>query len=244
MKLAIVDDLKSDADLLAGYILEYMEKQHIFCEEPAFFDSGEALLESFSPGTFDIIFLDIYMNGMNGMETAKKLRLTDPSCHIIFTTTSPEFAVHSYDVNASFYLLKPVSKERVFTALERCGLQLLEQEVSVIVPSRGSDIRLFLHRISYAEYSNRKIIVHMKDNSTQEVSMSLGEFTDILLHYYWFCDCIKGILINFEDVDKLLKDRFIMKCGATIPISRLKYSDVREKYLNYSYKKIREGQDI
>ena len=71
--------------------------------------------------------------------------------------------------------------------------------------------------------------------------MSQKEFAQLLQPYDWFCDCIKGILVNFEDVYKLMDDRFLMKCGASIPISRLKYHEVREKYLNYTYRVLRKG---
>ena len=54
------------------------------------------------------------------------------------------------------------------------------------------------------------------------------DFDQMLLPFDWFCDCMKGVLVNFEDVHKLQSDHFDMKCGATIAISRLKYSDVRE----------------
>ena len=63
-----------------------------------------------------------------------------------------------------------------------------------------------------------------------------------LLPYPWLCDCMKGILVNFEEVDKLLDDRFMLKNGTSIPISRLKYQDVREQYIRYSYDLVRGGQ--
>ena len=67
------------------------------------------------------------------METAKRIRRADHGCRIIFITTSPEFAVESYDVSASFYLLKPIEKNGVFAALDRCGLQDAERTRAVEV---------------------------------------------------------------------------------------------------------------
>ncbi len=78
------------------------------------FSSGEDFLGAFTPGKYDLIFLDIYMDGITGMETAKRIRQTDHDCRIIFITISPEFAVESYNVNASFYLLKPIGKDGGF----------------------------------------------------------------------------------------------------------------------------------
>ena len=84
----------------------------------------------------------------------------------------------------------------------------------------------------------------MQDKSTVEINMSQRDLSLLLLQHYWFCDCIKGVLVNLEDVYKLLNDRFVMKSGASIPISRLKYNDVREKYLDYSFKTLREGHEL
>ena len=64
-----------------------------------------------------LFFLDIYMNGINGMETARKIRLWDTSCHIIFVTTLSDFAVDSYEVKATYYLIKPNHRRTGFGRL-------------------------------------------------------------------------------------------------------------------------------
>lgn len=148
MKIAIVDDLKLDAEQLSHLILSYMKEHRIPTAAPEIFPNGETFLASFTVGSFDIVFLDIYMDGLSGMETAQKLRTLDASCRIVFVTTSPDFAVDSYDVNAAFYLLKPVTMERVSKALERCHLSAAEAEVSVFIYHRlsaGRACRCFLH---------------------------------------------------------------------------------------------------
>ena len=114
MNIAIVDDRKTDSDRLVGFIDTYAEQHRLQWGAMDRFSSGEDFLGAFTPGKYDLIFLDIYMDGITGMETAKRIRQTDHDCRIIFITTSPEFAVESYNVNASFYLLKPIGKDGVF----------------------------------------------------------------------------------------------------------------------------------
>ena len=114
MNIAIVDDLKTDSDRLVGFIDTYMKQHNLQYGTLDRFSSGEDFLGAFTPGKYDLSFLDIYMDGITGMETAKRIRQTDHDCRIIFITTSPEFAVESYNVNASFYLLKPIGKDGVF----------------------------------------------------------------------------------------------------------------------------------
>lgn len=241
MKLAIVDDLKTDSDRLAGFVHTYMEQHQLKLDALDQFESGESFLSGFTSGSYDLIFLDIYMTGITGMETAKKIRQIDHDCRLIFITTSPEFAVESYDVNAVFYLLKPIRQEQVFTALDRCALRAREDSRTIDVPTALGTMPLPLHKISYTEHVNRQILVHFKDGGQMEVPMNQKSFSALLLEYPWFCDCIKGILVNFEDVDKLLDDRFLLKSGVYIPISRLKYKDVREQFLEYSYSAVRGG---
>ena len=98
MRIAIIDDLERDARQLADQVSTYMSTHRIPADTPEIFPGGEEFLAGFIPGVYDIIFLDIYMNGINGMETARKIRLWDTSCHIIFVTTSSDFAVDSYEV--------------------------------------------------------------------------------------------------------------------------------------------------
>lgn len=242
MKIAIVDDLKTDSDRLVGFIDAYADQYKLQRGTIDLFSNGESFLAEFTSGKYDLIFLDIYMDGITGMDTAKRIRQTDHDCRIIFITTSPDFAVESYDVNASFYLLKPIEKDGVFSALDRCGLQDAERSRSVEVSTPYGKTELPVHDISYTEYARRQVLVHFKNGQETEVSMSQKDFSALLLQYPWFCDCIKGILVNFEDVEKLLEDRFLLKNGVQIPISRLKYRDVREQFLEYSYSKVRGGQ--
>ena len=114
MNIAIVDDRKTDSDRLVGFIDTYAEQHRLQWGAMDRFSSGEEFLGAFTAGKYDLIFLDIYMDGITGMETAKRIRRADHGCRIIFITTSPEFAVESYDVSASFYLLKPIEKKKVF----------------------------------------------------------------------------------------------------------------------------------
>ena len=241
MNIAIIDDLKTDSDRLVGLINTYMEQHRLQCRTMDLFSSGESFLDTFTSGKYHLIFLDIYMDGITGMETAKRIRQTDHDCRIIFITTSPEFAVESYNVNASFYLLKPIGKDGVFSALDRCGLQAAEQSRSVEVATACGWTQLLVHEVSYTEYVRRQVLVHFKDGQELAVSMSQKDFSALLLQYPWFSDCIKGILVNFEDVEKLLEDRFLLKSGVQIPISRLKYKEVREQFLEYSYSIVRGG---
>lgn len=244
MNIAIIDDRKADADCLAEFLNLYVIQNHITAPTLDFFQSGEEFLASFSHGKYDILFLDIYMDGMSGMDTAHKIREQDLACKLIFITTSPDFAVESYYVNAVFYLLKPLTQKNVFTALDRCNLQLTEDAQFIEVPVSYGTYKLRLHEIAYTEYTQRKIQIHLINGPLIEVLMKQADFTDMILSYPFLCNCIKGIIVNFEEVEKLLDNRFLLKDGTSIPISRLKYKEVREQFFEYTYSKLRREEDI
>ena len=91
------------------------------------FDNGDELISKNAAFRMDIILLDIVMPLLNGMDTARELRAQDTAVKIIFLTSSPEFALESYEVRAQDYLLKPITYERLRRALEDCS-HLFEAE--------------------------------------------------------------------------------------------------------------------
>lgn len=240
MRIALVDDDPQDLKYLKNEISRWAGEHHIpLAPAPCTYQSSEAFLGEFHKNLYDIIFLDIYMPGINGMDTARKIRETDQGCRLIFTTTSFEFAAESYEVDSSYYLVKPYSYEKLALALSRCGTALLEQGQMLVVPGKDGEEPLLLHTISYAECVKRRIIVHKKDGSEQTVFMNLRDFSACLLQFPYFCDCTRGILVNLEAVNKVLENCFILSTGEHIPISRLKYRDVREQFLQFTYERSR-----
>jgi len=242
MRTAIAEDERADAEFLCSCLNTWaFERGVVLVPPPELFPSGDALLESFAPDKYDLIFLDVLMDGVNGMEAAHRIRELDSRCRLVFITSSPDFAVESYRVSAAYYLLKPYSYDDLRDALDRCEAQALERGQYIDLPGREGRQRLYLHQTAYTEYEGRRICVHGGDGSIYYVPMSQGEFSARLLAYPYFCDCMRGILVNLEYVEKLLPDRFILKDGRDIPISRLKYREVREKFLQFTYDRVRGG---
>ncbi len=240
MRIAIAEDKKEDADHLTDGISRWaLDHQIPLIPHPVLFADGESLLDQFQAGSYDIIFLDIFMNGINGMETAQAIRKTDPYCRLIFTTISDGYAVDSYDVESSGYLLKPYSYEKLSQALIRCNADLIEQSQYVTVPDKNGIHKLFLHQITWTEYADRQICVHVANGEAQYIRMRQREFASLLLQYPYFCDCMKGILVNLESVENLTENCLRLQDGTVLPVSRLKYPAVRQKYLDFAYSSVR-----
>lgn len=112
MNIAIIDDVQQDLDALAEAAREHYDQKQISIQLHTF-SSPEDFWNSYSPGSYDLIFLDIYIKQANGMDLAAQLREKGDSCALIFVTSSDAFAVASYDVQAAYYLLKPLDTNKL-----------------------------------------------------------------------------------------------------------------------------------
>lgn len=147
----------------------------------------------------------------------------------------------SYEVGAAYYLVKPFSYENLTQALSRCSAELLEQRQCVIIPGATEQPPLLLHQITYTEYQSRNVEVHLLGGKTRLISMRQADFAALLLAYPYFCDCMRGVLVNLEQVESLTASHFLLSDGTSVPVSRLKYKEVREKYLSFAYARMRGG---
>ena len=109
MRIAIVDDIAAERNLLHTR-LNYKLKQRSIQADVLEYESGEAFLADAEQQPFTVVFLDIYMDGMSGMEAAKALRKLDTDCLLIFTTTSTDHALEGFQVRAMHYLVKPYTE--------------------------------------------------------------------------------------------------------------------------------------
>ena len=109
MRIAIVDDLAAERALLKDRLEQQLHRRNVQADILEY-ESGEEFLEAVRKAPFTAAFLDIYMNGMTGMEAAKELRKTDTDCLLVFTTTSTDHALEGFQVRALHYLVKPFTE--------------------------------------------------------------------------------------------------------------------------------------
>lgn len=159
MNIAIIDDISTDAEALKNITVSYFEKKQIRAEI-CHFSSAEEFFEDYQPGKFQILFLDIYMDGMTGMEAARRIRRQSDNCILVFVTTSGDFAVESYDVGASYYLLKPFQPEKLCSILDSFQSRHLLASRYIEVVSDRVPIRVPLRSILYADTFRNAVCLH------------------------------------------------------------------------------------
>ena len=160
MRIALIDDDKSILEQLSELIAKELTSIGDMTYEIHTFCSGEDFLATWQAQIYDLIVLDIYMkqHGLLGIDVARKVRETDDTVAIAFCTTSNEFAAESYEVDARYYLQKPISTSNVTKMFQRLNLENMEINRTITL-ANGQPV--FLRKILYTEYTNHIVTFYI-----------------------------------------------------------------------------------
>lgn len=235
MKIAIVDDKKEDRDELTILLREFLFKHNIEFSINKF-SSAEKFLSIFEKDMFDLCFMDIYMDGMNGMQASRILYQKDSECMIIFLTTSNEFLAEGYDVRAWRYLIKPITTDTIYKILPDCIEKILSRRCRLKVTVNRIETEIPFSKILYVLSSNRKTEIYLYNDKIELSShIPFSKTIQPLLNDYRFIQCGKGIVVNMSHITRLTEPGFLMNDNHTIPISRRELPEVKKKYLAFSF---------
>lgn len=195
------------------------------------YESGKALLYDVEDGTyFDIAFLDIYLKDTMGIDVAHGLRAMDYDGKLVFLTASPDFAIESYDVSASGYLLKPVNYDKLKTVLKRLTADYDPNTYQI--RQRTTVTRLKHRNILYIESSNSKCMLHTVSGNVYTVYKTLNTIEQELADPS-FLRCHQSFLVNMAHVRQIGK-QFQLTSGEIIPIRQRGIKPVRQAYMAYT----------
>ena len=214
LKIAICDDLQADRELLKAYVTDFTNKNKIPAEIDEY-TCGEDFLKCCAE-RYDLVFLDIFMNGINGIETARKLVEKTERTKLIFCSTSSEFALESYEVYAFNYLLKPVDKDKLNLVLERfVGKYASAQAIEVNIGRKQEKINV--SDILWVESARKKCIFHTKQGEIEVIA----KFSEIFekLSEYDFIKPIRYAIVSLNEIANIRTD-ITLSNGEVIPISR------------------------
>ena len=153
--------------------------------------------------TYDLVFLDILMPYMTGMDAAQKIRSFNDDIKIIFLTSSTEFAIESYSVDAFSYALKPIWKEKLFILLDKV-ISKIDTQVKkrILIKSKIGLIQLPIHRLEYAEISTRTMLFHLVDESTITANGSMSQLEALLSNDDRFIKPHRSYIVNMTHIIK------------------------------------------
>lgn len=238
IELAVVDDQAYDRDRISTLLTEYAANQHLAWQIRCF-SSGEAFLDTVTPGRYGMIFLDILMDGMDGMETARRLRAVDPDVLLIFVTTEASYAVEGYEVEAAGFLLKEAGTlEAHFQALMARLERRIQAEVMLELPGSLTGIPVPASTLLCAEVLNHNLKLHLK-SGTYILRMTLGELWAQLPEDGRFFECHRGVVVNLDVVASLGSQVVTLSDGTVLPVSRRRRSEMERAYAARSIARLR-----
>lgn len=228
--VAICDDSKPMLESMKTCLEEYgntiNHELHIFS-----FESGEELLNNYNC-RYDIIFLDIKMPGMSGIEAAEKIREKDKKVIIIFLTSLIQYALDGYKVNASNYLIKPIQKKRLKMEMDRWISELEQKEEPFItVRNDSGTYKILLKLIRYVETYNRNLLIH----TTRGNIICYWKLKDLenKVSHYGFSRNHSSFLVNLFFVENIEKMDIRLSTGELIPIGKSKKKEFMEQLASY-----------
>ncbi len=232
ISIAVCDDELLDCVTISAQIRTIMEELGAaFCIEQ--FQSGGELLKSL--GRFDIIFLDILMEGMDGMETARRCRSLVFDKVLVFFSSSRDYVFDAYDVEAFHYLVKPVDEGKLKHVLKRALERQRQTPRDYIVVSRERQTRkLFLDSVRYFEIWGRQIEVH-EEHEVFTWYEQIGAL-ERQLKGKGFFRCHKSYLINLGHVEVYNRKEAILDNGERILIARRRYEQFCQEMVEYMRK--------
>lgn len=216
ISVAIVDDVSEETELLATYVSRY-GKEHNERIEITTFKSGFDFLDRYK-AIYDVIFLDIEMPGIDGMETARKLRKYDGEVAIIFVTNIAKYAIQGYAVGALDYFLKPPKYPDIKMRMDIIRKQKRMSDFSIVIPYKGGEKRLTAREIVYIESRAHLITFHTESEDYVYRGTTLKQVeSDLTAHGFYRCN--NCYLVNLKYVTQITENAAIVN-GEELQISR------------------------
>ncbi len=235
LQIAICDDNIDELSNMVQLINQYRASKNFSCEY-AVFPNGFELVSALEKGKqFDIYCLDIIMPGFTGIDVAKEIRSFDKTAPILFFTSSPEFALESYSVKAINYVLKPITKEKLFFTFDEMLEQIKAEkdEDAIIVKSKDGIQKILIYNLTFAEVIGRNVLYHLRSGKVIECTEPFSYVCDNLLKYGCFIKPHRSYLVNMQYVDTIENHQMILQTLSTIPVAQGKAREIKQQYLNY-----------
>lgn len=228
--LAVCDDMPIECADIAKQIENILKQFNIEFVIKQFFD-GQQLLHS--KENFDIIFLDIKMPQISGMDLAKKMRQRGKQSLIIFITSASEYVFEAFDVEAFQYLIKPVQNEKLKNILQKAikRMQVDANPDFLIISVDRQTKKVFLKDILYIESIGRIAKIHCHE-ATLETYEQIGILEDKLSDKFFF-RCHKCFLVNLNYIEAFNKTEISLENGEKIMLAKRRYEDFQKAILSY-----------
>jgi len=228
--VAICDDEQEFVTCLTQMLERYAAETGEAVRVSAYYD-GAQLVEAYDP-TIDLVFLDIRMKGLNGLDTAGRLRRLDETLGIIFLTTLSQYALEGYRYGAANYLIKPLQYGRLRSELDKFrSRHRLEKSPAMLVVNDSGKYKIRLDSLRYVETWGRNLVCHTEQEDV--VCYKTMKALERKLEGQGFARCHSSYLVNLGYIRGVRKLEITLITGETLPISQPRRKAFMERLTEY-----------
>ena len=233
LRLAVCDDMEEDRKTIVSMVRKHLDANgHLAIIDQ--YASGEEFIAA-DLSKYDLVFLDIYMAKITGIQTAKQLIQRNPGVQIIFCSSSNEYAAESYDVNALRYIVKPIQEEKLQSALN-VFLHAHKNIRTLNFKVNRMDEQVYVSDIFWIEADGHKCIIHTRNGSVT-TRTSLAQLEE-QLEGLSFVRPIRYALVSIAAVAAIPSNVLTLVNGETIPISRDQKANITQAYMEYKMRSL------
>lgn len=242
IRIALCDDEAACHEKITRLLQKYKQAASLFSFTLSYFSSGKELLDFIDKhGGFSLYILDIIMPGINGIQLGTALRKRKDAGLIVYLTSSPDFALESYNTEALHYLLKPIDDSRFFSCMDKVVSHLKQSHKETISIKTPDSVRAVpIQDILYVERAGRRIRYYLVHNTIVNSITFSGTFPNAvapLLAYNCFLAVGSSFAVNLHHVTEVTKSDLLLNEGHHVPIPRRTYKFVKSKWADYWFNK-------
>lgn len=228
--VAVVDDEAIQIETMTRLIQQAEKEKQLSIEIHSFSSGEEWLFELEDHKEVEMIFLDIEMKQVDGLEVAKKIREKDSQMTIVFVTGFAEYAVQGYEVEALDYLLKPIELEKIVQVFERHLTKKPEKSDWITLETDQGILKLALDEIIYIEANKRQCEIHLTDEIVT-VNKRLKDVAEEMNEA--FIQTHRSYVVNVKHINRLMKTDVECSNKDRVPVSRRLAKEVQEKFVDF-----------
>ena len=235
MRIAVADDETVFTEQIEGQLKQFGRENGIAMSVTVFSD-GQALLEQYIRGHWDLVILDVDMPQVNGIDTARRIREKDQKVPIMFITNLAQYAIKGYEVNAVDYVVKPINYYALAMKLKKVVSMWRATEEVPLVLKRNSDIRIVpMSQLYYVESFDHSLHYHTASGEIEMIGAHTLADVEKELPQDQFVRCHNRYVVNLRHVDGITGNHLCV-LGQELPISRNRRKETLEALIRYAKK--------
>ena len=234
MRVAVIDD-ESIFRMQLKMMVEKVASKRALNLEVEEFETGQSFVEALTERRFDIVFMDIFMPDMDGIETAKKLRELTEKTFLIFMTASEGHYPDAFSLHAFDYVTKPFTLERIDNVISEIVDHTPIDAIFIKITVGSVDERIYLKNIVSVTTDGHYLEIHKDDGGSSRVRLTSGEFISMTGSDRRFIMINRGIIINMDYIDRIEGGDVYLDDRSIYPMSAKKIADITQKIRDYQF---------